>query len=609
MRKQKVISCSQELATNVIKRVEATNPSSNMVNSIVKLIRDKLNLSAVTIRRRFARPCSVRVLYESVNEIKHTSINYTITMKKRQWDSMMKLFEKDDSFIFYKNQDIDNSVVSLFDKAEYSTILVIPFFSNGEFRGSIEFADTNENRVWSDEDIRILKEIRDKVSPVLDEVDSENDKLVNNFDKDYITGLNRYETFVDVIDKHIAEINEEEKILLVYADVNHFKLINENYGYRRGDEILKCIGDNIIAGREYIDACRVYSDNFIIAYKITNFDVDYIIQTVQDESSSVGRELKKICSNNHIKICCGVCLIENDTIDASTAIAHANIARKKAKDEKGHQCVVFENDMIKDMQWRAYINNELPAAILKRNLVVYYQPKISCVTGHLFGAEALIRWQRDDGTFIYPDQFIPEFESNGNIISLDYYVFEEVFRYLRGRLDDNLPIVPISMNVSRLHLNNDDILRYIQVLINKYNVPTKYIEFELTENIYMQNMEPAQQFIITCNDLGISVSMDDFGSGYSSLNVLSDLKIDVLKIDKIFMKNEILSANDKIVLNSVIDMAKRLHMLVLCEGVETEEQVQFLKEAGCDVIQGYYYGKPMNQSDFDKFVYFDFQKK
>ena len=185
-------------------------------------------------------------------------------------------------------------------------------------------------------------------------------------------------------------------------------------------------------------------------------------------------------------------------------------------------------------------------------------------------------------------------------------MYDEVFRYLKSRLDKDLPVVPISMNVSRSHLENDDILAYIQLLVQKYNVPAKYIEFELTENIYMDSYESARVFISTCNSMGISVSMDDFGSGFSSLNMLSDLDIDIIKIDKIFMRHADLSENDKIILTSVINMAKQLNMIVLCEGVETESQVNFLKDAGCDIIQGYYYARPMCQSEFDEFIMSDY---
>jgi EAL domain-containing protein (putative c-di-GMP-specific phosphodiesterase class I) len=162
------------------------------------------------------------------------------------------------------------------------------------------------------------------------------------------------------------------------------------------------------------------------------------------------------------------------------------------------------------------------------------------------------------------------------------------------------------MNVSRTHLENDDILAYIQLLAQKYHVPAKFIEFELTENIYMNSFESAKSFIDTCHSMGISVSMDDFGSGYSSLNMISNLDIDIIKIDKIFMRHANLSENDQIVLSSVIEMAKRLNMIVLCEGVETESQVDFLKDAGCDIIQGYYYARPMCQEEFDDFIMMDY---
>jgi EAL domain-containing protein (putative c-di-GMP-specific phosphodiesterase class I) len=158
------------------------------------------------------------------------------------------------------------------------------------------------------------------------------------------------------------------------------------------------------------------------------------------------------------------------------------------------------------------------------------------------------------------------------------------------------------MNVSRVHLLNDDIIGYITSLFDEFKIPPQLVEFELTENIYMSNMTNARKFMNFCKSFGIFVSMDDFGSGFSSLNVMNSLPIDIIKLDRVFLKNETLTENDKIVLECIISMAKRLKMKVICEGVETSNQSKFLKEAQCDMIQGYYYGRPMDEESFNRYI-------
>lgn len=590
-----------DLYKNAKQILEDGEYSVDSINVLLRFFAESFNLSCVCIRQRISRPYSLRIMYEYIKYSPTKRINQTITYSSDDWNHAIAEYKKGPYVYYYdENEEPMPGVIRQFKPLG---ILQIPYFSNGIFMGTLDFIDFQVERRWLQNDMNIYKELCNITFEALAKLDEEIVSPIMEDEKDYITGLSRYESFIENLDRIIPDCTQNnDSVLLIYADIHHFKLINETYGYRKGDELLRTYSKLIRSGRSYIDACRVHSDNFIVAYPLHHEEAEDIVENIEAEQKWIALQLRETCPDSHIRICCGIYVLDNNSIDAATAVAYANMARKRSKEHKGHHAVVFSEDMISNMKWQAYLNNELPHAMENKNLIVYYQPKISCTTGRLFGAEALIRWQKEDGSFIYPDQFIPEFESNGNIITLDYYVFEEVFRYLRRRLDMELTVVPISMNVSRMHLENNDIIPFIRSLLEKYEIPTKYIEFELTENIYMQNIEPAKKFVEECNRLGISVSMDDFGSGYSSLNMISSLKIDILKIDKIFMKHESLSENDRIVLSSVIEMAKQLHMMVLCEGVESAEQVEFLKEAGCDIIQGYYYGKPMPQKEFDLFI-------
>jgi EAL domain-containing protein (putative c-di-GMP-specific phosphodiesterase class I) len=309
-----------------------------------------------------------------------------------------------------------------------------------------------------------------------------------------------------------------------------------------------------------------------------------------------------------LKFCTGISFIEkNDrSLDPATAVSNANLARKMAKEMKDDCCVVFDRRMVEGIKKEVEITSSLSKAIANGELKVYYQPKMETGSLRMEGAEALIRWQKPDGRFIYPDEFIPFIERSGQIVELDYFVYREVFKFIAGRMRENKPIVPISVNVSREHLSKMEILPYVRSLFEEYRIQPNLIEFELTESIYIENTEKALQLIEGLHEMGTKVSMDDFGSGYSSLNLLSRLPIDIIKLDKVFLQDEEaenrLKENDKIIISCIIDMARKLSITSLCEGVETPEQSDYLSQIGCELQQGYYFSRPIPESDFEIFI-------
>lgn len=258
----------------------------------------------------------------------------------------------------------------------------------------------------------------------------------------------------------------------------------------------------------------------------------------------------------------------------------------------------IERTIISQVWKNVNINNAIRKAIEDGEMKVFYQPKVEAGSTRVVGAEALIRWQRLEGSYVFPDDFIPELEQSGKIVDLDYFVYRTVFRKIRKRLDMGKPVVPVSVNVSRVHLRDLKIYDYLKFLFRKYNIPPKYIELELTESMYTGDLDRFRPLIEEFRAAGGRVSMDDFGSGYSSLNLLTDLPIDTIKIDKVFLKHDELLENEKTILGCVIEMAKRLKLDVLCEGVETLSQSRFLSKMGCDMFQGYLYAKPLPEKEY-----------
>lgn len=252
-----------------------------------------------------------------------------------------------------------------------------------------------------------------------------------------------------------------------------------------------------------------------------------------------------------------------------------------------------------NMDYRKILEERLKNGIKNNEFVIYLQPKFYTNTGKLAGAEALIRWNRD-GKLVMPNIFIPLFEKYELITELDTYVLENICRLQQQWRKQEYNIVTISVNESRLHLYNKNHINDLIDLVNKYNVQPNTIELEMTETTVVNNVELAKEAEKNVHKLGFIVSMDDFGTGYSSFSMLKNINIDVLKMDKSFFDDVLESRRGKIIIEAIIEMSHKLNMKVVAEGIETKEQVEYLKNVKCDMIQGYYFEKPMTIEKFEE---------
>lgn len=424
--------------------------------------------------------------------------------------------------------------------------------------------------------------------------------------KDVLTGLDRYEVFLEKLEKEIENVGDD-RIVIIYTDIKHFKYINDTYGYKVGDSLLRDFVNEFMKQKAVIlCAARVYSDNFVTAGRIpadgpSNEEFrDIIYQSNLDRE----KQFREKYLNSRLQFCTGISVVDKNSrsLDAETAVSNANLARKVAKEMEEDCCVLFDQSMMEGIKREVEITSSIPKALSQKEFQVYFQPKIDTETLLLIGAEALVRWQKPDGTFVYPDDFIPLIERSGQIVEVDYYVYRQVFSFLANRLKEGKRVVPISVNVSRVHLNRMRIVEYVKELQEEFHVPCSLVEFELTESIYLEDTERALELIRSLHKMGFKISMDDFGSGYSSLNLLSKLPIDIIKLDKVFLKEGEMQENDRIIISCVVDMAKKLKITSLCEGVETQEQCNYLKEVGCQIQQGFYFSRPIPQGVFEKLL-------
>lgn len=393
---------------------------------------------------------------------------------------------------------------------------------------------------------------------------------------------------------------------LVYINVEKFKVLNEQFGRNICDKMLcsieKGVSQNLL-GRECIG--RLFADNFCVLMEYTqesellNRFESWYESAAQNSNKSDGIWISPVIEF-------GVYVIINDTIPFEQMTDRAKLALREVGGEiHGRLRYAVYNDVLRKQLFREkLIEDRMDEALKNREFQVYLQPKYRTADEQIGGAEALVRWLSPDEGMIYPDEFIPFFEKNGFVVRLDLWVFEEVCKTIRIWLDAGHEPVKVSVNCSRVHLKNPQFLKQYADICRYFNTPTEYIEIELTENVVFEDVEHLIATIEQIHAAGFGCSMDDFGSGYSSLNLIQDIPVDTIKLDKIFFRSGSKNMQrTESVVGSIITMSKALDMETVAEGVEERPQVDMLKRLGCTYIQGYFFAKPMPILNFENLIF------
>ena len=375
----------------------------------------------------------------------------------------------------------------------------------------------------------------------------------------------------------------------IQFDIRKFKIVNDLYGEKFGDEILDFIADKLG------EICR--ADQFFVNLRSDVF----MVVTEYDKEEELEEFIRKldavICSYKDVKLqmSYGVYTVEDKEMELRQMEDRAAMARKAAKNSIVTNILFYKEQFKESLYNRKFIEENMQTAITERQFMMYLQPKYSIAKNEIIGAEALVRWKHPERGMIFPDQFIPIIEENGFIRKVDYYIWEEACRFIKKCEELSITTCPISVNVSRMHLGDDECIKVLSDLIRNTGIPKKLLELEITETVDDQQVSMKA---FQLKEEGYTLLMDDFGSGYSSLNILLETPFDVIKLDKKFMENMMLSGKGRMILEQVASMSEKLGLGLLAEGVETKEQVELLQSIGCDQVQGYYYAKPMPQEDF-----------
>ncbi len=383
--------------------------------------------------------------------------------------------------------------------------------------------------------------------------------------------------------------SSSKEIGFIQFDIRKFKIVNDLYGERFGDEIL----DFVI--RQLQEIC--HSEQFFINLRS---DVFMVVTEYEEEEELVDfirRLNEKISNFKEVKLqmSYGVYTVEDREMELRQMEDRAAMARKAAKKNILTNILFYKEQFKESLYNRKFIEENMQAAVTERQFMMYLQPKYSIEKNEIIGAEALVRWKHPERGMIYPNQFIPIIEENGFIKKVDYYIWAEACRFIKKCEEAGIESCPVSVNVSRIHLRDDECIHVLSDLIKENGIPKQLLELEITETADDQQVSMKA---LQLKEEGFTLLMDDFGSGYSSLNILLETPFDVIKLDKKFMENMMVSGKGRLILEQVVSMADKLDLGLLAEGVETKEQIDLLQSIGCDQVQGYYYAKPMPEEEF-----------
>lgn len=417
-------------------------------------------------------------------------------------------------------------------------------------------------------------------------------------EKDVLTGGYNRRGFIRITERLLNEVPDRTKYAVLFFNVKNFKAVNELFGVESGDAVLQNIFRTLTHSKlSPVITARVESDHFVCLVENKNLDFE---------------ELTSVCDNKFVKdgkcmnliIRCGIFYVEEKPMKISGMIDRAKLAKRYITDEYVQPYMVYDHSMQVAYIDKAKLAGELQEGIAKEQFKVYYQPVIDTKTGKIASAEALIRWIHPDKGFISPALFIPALEENGHISELDFYVLKKVWQFINDRCENNKFVVPISVNLSWMDFYDEIMMEKILKEMDRFreNGREHMARFEITETSYAAIRENRSGILESLRIKNAKILLDDFGSGFSSFGMLQDYDFDILKIDMSFIRKIGENPKTKSIVHSIIGMAHEIGIKTVAEGVETEEQVSFLRQSGCDYIQGYYYSKPLPEEEFVEFL-------
>ena len=470
-------------------------------------------------------------------------------------------------------------------KEKTKSILAFELIHEDKVYGLVRFDMIHKNRFWQSKDISALSLIS-KMYAIKLATEYTNEKHYKELYIDNQTGLYNYSKWIIEI-HNFANTNNNQYSIVAFEICNYISLISA-MGNKKCDELIMKICNWLRKQKDCI-YCRVKGEMFVILTRI--FDVE-ILKKMAEELYSYVASSHHTNTTSAIKMKSG-CYIAYACESIDSSVEKAFFALNASHD---NEFLLYTDKLYDDIKEQTTLELHIDDALENDEFMLYIQPKISTKTGKIGGAEALTRWNYMHEKILAPYKFIPLFERTGYITKLDFKIFEYVCIFLKSVIDSGKKPVKISVNVSRYTLDYENYIKTLNDIRNRYNIPINLIELEITEGMYTENTDDIQKFVNMLKKEGYSISIDDFGSGYSNLNSISNLDFDVIKLDKSLCNME--GKNKDLILDAIISIAKKTGHSVVCEGIETKEMVDKMAKLGADLIQGYYYDKPLEKEEF-----------
>ena len=415
--------------------------------------------------------------------------------------------------------------------------------------------------------------------------------MVNQFQYDRLTGLYSKEFFYQRM-KECLQQNPDKKYDIICSDIENFKLMNDVFGMHAGDALLcgvadlyaKLVGDRGICG-------RMNADQFVCL-------LEHCCEYTDAIFIEAGNQINTLANAKNVVVKWGIYEIRGANITVEQMCDRALLAARSIKGQYGKYFAAYDDELRSKLLREQAITDGMDSALAEEQFIIYLQPKYRIQDERLAGAEALVRWNHPEWGLQSPAEFIPLFEKNGFITKLDQFVWDKTCAIMRSWDDQGYPPLPISVNVSRADVYHADLADCLLKIVQKHRVSPSRLHLEITESAYTENPDQIIQTVGQLRELGFVIEMDDFGSGYSSLNMLNKMPLDILKLDMQFIRSETAKPTDQGILRFIMGLARWMNLQVVAEGVETKEQLERLREIGCDYAQGFYFAKPMPYEQF-----------
>ena len=574
---------------------------------LLEVVGLRYRLDRITVIRTDIREKTAERMYQWLGSGVSEALTAPEGFSKEDFLTLFHGYDSHGTIVLHEDgmEAYSRPAVRLLMQGDAKTILYAAMYTDGQYTGAISFVSCKEKREWTKEERSQLGELTKIVSAHLARnlaVNASHLRLTVQPGFDPVTGLISFTRFKEETERLILG-GYGASYGMAYIDFEDFKHFNRKFGYSAGDELLKnyCgFMTGRLSGKLEVHFSRVVADQFVLFLPCPK--PEETAKWLEEAHERFAAEQYGRMRGLRLRIRAGLYPISPNCVSASAAIDAANFARKELP-KAGPSVKLYDAQLDQKQELEREVQSSLEEGKETERFQVYLQPKFSVTDNRVTGAEALVRWKRKDGTMAAPNLFLPALEKTGRIVDLDFYVFEKVAEFLQKNQRLHRRQVPVSINASALHALEEDAASHYLSILNRYGVDPSLVEIELTETAAVSDYDSARKLFGALRNAGIHTSMDDFGAGYSVLNMITDIPVDTVKIDGLLIKNCEQGERGIYFLKSLIGLVKGLGYHVICEGVEYTEQVRILKEIGCDEAQGFWFSPPVPLAQYEEQMY------